>query len=148
VLPFVYGNYYVSILSRANSCLSVVFPSIYLLGATTSIALNVLEIETNVNEDDYVDIWSSEHSMPAIVASMQKFLERYVRRKSEADVEENDGVFIVEDAAKRNTRLSTSVGIPTDCTSMSESHILRRSTVSMTKSFHWEGQGIYDFGMD
>jgi hypothetical protein len=141
-------TYYVSTLARTNSRLSVVFPSIYLLGATTSIALNVLEIETNVNEDDYVDIWNSEHSMPAIVATMQKFLERYVRRKSEADVEENDDVFIVDDEAKRNTRLSTSVGIPIDSTSMSESHILRRSTVSITKSFHWEGQGIYDFGMD
>jgi hypothetical protein len=118
------------------------------LEATTATFLNVLDIETDVCEDDYMNSWNSVRGMSGFVVKIEDFLKRLVIRKREMEVDaEDDEIFITEREDIGNRNAFAPAGQISRESTLSERKV-RFSSVTATESFRWEGQGMYDFGMD
>jgi NhaP-type Na+/H+ or K+/H+ antiporter len=63
----------------------IVLVTVFALGGTTEMVLNRLEIETNVDEDNYMQNWHRERSSSPMVLSFEAFLYKHFVRASTSD---------------------------------------------------------------
>jgi hypothetical protein len=62
----------------------VILITVFLLGSTTEMVLNHFQIMTNVDEEEYMEEWFMEHSMPALVVRIDDVIEKYCVRENES----------------------------------------------------------------
>lgn len=124
--PDTYGNRD----SFTMTTMMVILATTFLLGATTAPVLRLLDIETDVCEDSYMNTWSMQRSLPDYIVKLQNFIQSHVCRASDED----DEVFTTTGNNFQTSNLTSS--------------IRRRSSINVAKSVRWEGAGLYDFGMD
>jgi hypothetical protein len=130
----------------------IVLVTVFCLGATTTPVLEYLDIETNIDEDDYMDSWSTERSMPSFILKIEKFIEQHVVRTEPAYHEALDQVDEDDEAdTPSNPSLNADFGGRRSLrssmrNSWTDDAGLRRS--SLSQSMRWAEPSLYDTGRE
>jgi NhaP-type Na+/H+ or K+/H+ antiporter len=75
----------------------IVLVTVFVLGGTTEMVLNHLEIEVNVDEDGYMEDWHRQRSSHSLVLKFEAFLHKHAVRPN-ARVTANDKLTLDDDA--------------------------------------------------
>ena len=127
--------------------MAIVLITVFALGSTTETMLSYWRIETDVDEDEYMDSWNAQASMPQVVLKFEEFIDEHVIREDHLDFILNDDdnddmdtylthsvrhVFLPHEEANHNHNLDSI-------------HHTRNTAFAHTLSTRG---GIFDFGQD
>ena len=128
--------------------MAIVLITVFALGSTTETMLSYWDIQTGVDEDEYMDSWNAQASMPELVLKFENFIEKHVIREDHLNFVQHHGAALDttdddddDDSEEMDTYLTHSVRYPNNVSI----HHARNTAIAHTLSSRG---GIFDFGQD